>query len=224
MKKIDIENIRWPEDKEKAKEIQLRLRESVKIGPLDKTPSFIAGVDSAFFGDRIISVACLYDFPQLNQLEVSHVIREVGFPYIPGLLFFREGPAVIEAINGLKQRPDLIIFDGQGIAHPRGLGIASSVGALMDIPSIGCAKSRLFGEYEEPEIKKGSRSPLTHDGRVIGAVLRTQNKIRPVFVSPGHRIDVEGAVEYVMRCTGRYRLPEPVRMADILSKKLKPKS
>jgi deoxyribonuclease V len=217
----EIEGLRWPRDRERIDGIQSLLNAKKKIEPLTRTPRLVAGVDSAFFGDKIISVACLYEYPGLACVEEIHVIREAGFPYIPGLLSFREGPAVFAAIAALSKRPDAVLFDGQGIAHPKGLGIASFVGVLAGIPSVGCAKSRLVGEYEEPGPKKGSRSVLTCMGRAVGAVLRTRNNTRPLFVSPGHLIDIEGSVELVLGCVGKYRLAEPVRRADMLTKSLK---
>lgn len=213
-----IKDLRWPEDKEKAAALQERLRKMVRIEPLKRPPSTVAGVDAAFSGNRIICVACLYEFPSLDPLKEVHVVREVLFPYIPGLLSFREGPAIIEAVKKLGVKPGLVIFDGQGIAHPKGLGIASFVGVLLNIPSIGAAKSRLVGTHREPGKKRGSSVPLEYQGKVVGAVLRTQDSVRPVFVSPGHRIDIDGSVEIVLKCTGRYRLTEPVRRADALTK------
>lgn len=216
-----LSTITWPAGKETAKELQEVLSREVDITPLKHEPGFVAGVDSAFFGDRIISVACLYRFPELILQEVKYSTRKVDFPYIPGLLAFREGPAALEAIASLETEPDLLIFDGQGIAHPRGLGIASFAGVIMEKPSIGCAKSRLVGEFVEPGEKKGSWSPLIHKGKTVGAVLRTQDGITPLFISPGHMIDLEGSINIVMRCAGRYRLIEPVRKADMESKRIK---
>lgn len=216
-----LASLKWPEDKDTAKEVQLSLSKAVKLKPLRKPPALVAGVDSAFFGDRIVSAVCLFKYPELTLIEENHAVREVTFPYIPGLLSFREGPAVIEAIKGLKNRPDVILFDGQGIAHPRGLGIASYVGVLLGIPSIGCAKSRLIGSYIEPGKRKGSFTCLEHGGNVIGAVLRTQTSVKPLFISPGNLIDLAGSIEVTLGSTGRYRLPEPTRCADMLSGRLK---
>jgi deoxyribonuclease V len=211
----------WPRDRERVKEIQAYLREKRVLKPLESLPRYVAGVDAAFLGDKIISTACLYKFPELTLIEENYVVKEVRFPYIPGMLSFREGPAIIDCVEGLKTRPDLIIFDGQGIAHPLGLGIAACVGMIIDIPSVGCAKSRLVGEYREPKKKKGSWAPLEYKGDTVGAVLRTQTDVKPVFVSPGHRIDLAGSIDMIMQSTGKYRLPEPVRRADMLSKKIK---
>lgn len=216
-----FKKLSWPRDREKAKKIQAYLRQRIIIQPLRKAPACVAGVDAAFLDDKIISTACLYKYPELTPVEESYQVKEVKFPYIPGMLSFREGPAIIACVEGLKKKPDLIIFDGQGIAHPLGLGIAATVGMILDIPSIGCAKTRLVGEYKEPGVKKGSRSPLKYEGRIVGAVLRTQTGVKPIFVSPGHRIDLEDSIEILLRSTGKFRLPEPVRNADILSKKIK---
>lgn len=216
-----IKNLKWPEDKGRVKEVQEILRRKLRVCPLPKKPGYVAGVDASFFGDKIIAAACLYKYPELILVEEVHIVKEVTFPYIPGLLSFREGPAIIEAIEKLKTSPDVIIFDGQGIAHPKGLGIASHVGVLLDISTIGCAKSRLVGTYIEPGVKKGSWSPLKHGGKVVGAVLRTQDNTRPLFVSSGHRADLKGSIGLIMGCTGKFRLTEPVRRADMLSRKLK---
>jgi len=211
----------WPEDIVKARDIQKRLSRRVRIHPLAKGPGYISGVDSAFGDNKIVCVSSLYRFPELIHLEDIHVITDIRFPYIPGFLSFREGPAVIMTILKHAIRPDLILFDGQGIAHPYGLGIASHIGVLLGIPTIGCAKSRLIGEHSEPERVKGTFSYLTYRGRRVGAVLRTRDGVKPVFVSPGHMINTEDAIDIVLRCTDKYRIPEPLRRADMISKRLR---
>lgn len=211
----------WPENINDARAIQIALKNKVKIIPFRKNLRFIAGVDASFSEDKVIGVACLYNYPELTLKAESFAVTEVSFPYIPGFLSFREGPVIIEALNKLKIKPDVILFDGQGIAHPKGLGIASHIGVLLDMPTIGCAKSRLVGEYKEPKLKKGEWSPLKYNHDVIGAVLRTKNNVKPVFVSPGHRIDLQTAIDFVLNCTRKYRIPEPLRRADYLSKRMK---
>lgn len=215
--------MKWPKDIIEAKEIQYELKQKVKITRLIKKPKFIAGVDAAFSGDNVIGAACLYKYPELIPLEDAHALTKVTFPYIPGFLSFREGPAIIKAINNLKIKPDIVLFDGQGIAHPEGLGIASQVGVLLNIPTIGCAKSKLVGDYIEPGIKKGEHTYLKYHGRTVGAILRTRNAVKPIFVSPGHMIDLRGTIDVVLGCIRSYRIPEPLRRADHLSKKLKNK-
>jgi deoxyribonuclease V len=151
--------------------------------------------------------------------ETCEVVEKVGlasparFPYIPGLLSFREIPALLEVFDKLRTRPDVVLCDGQGIAHPLRLGIASHLGLRLDLPTVGCAKSRLCGKYVEPGPNRGDRSPLVHRGQTIGAVLRTRPKVAPLFVSPGHRCDLESAVDLVMATSGKLRLPIPSRMA-----------
>jgi deoxyribonuclease V len=139
--------------------------------------------------------------------------------YIPGLFTFREGPLIEQAYKRLETIPELLIFDGQGICHPRGIGIATHMGIFLDIPSIGCAKSRLFGTYDEPGLFRGDRSPVYSHREIIGCVLRTRDSIKPVFLSQGHRTSLETAVEMCLACSTRYRIPEPVRMAHILAKR-----
>ncbi len=213
-------NLRWPRDKEKVKEVQKRLARQIVLAPLAKDPEFVAGADAAFLETKVVGAVCLYTYPALEPVEEAYSIKEITFPYIPGYLSFREGPAIIEAIGRLRRTPDLVIFDGQGIAHPRGLGVASFAGLALGIPTIGCAKSKLVGTYTEPGARKGSRRPLKHGGRTIGAVVRTKTKTRAVFVSPGHMVDIETSVRIVLGCVTRYRLAEPVRCADILTKRL----
>jgi deoxyribonuclease V len=186
---------------------------------LKNPPRLIAGVDAAFTENNVIAAACLYSFPELVPLEDAVAAETLSFPYIPGLLSFREGPAIIRAIQKLTTKPDLLLCDGQGIAHPAGMGIASHIGVLLNIPAIGCAKSRLVGDYQEPGISKGRYTDLILHGKKIGVVLRTRDNVKPVFVSPGHLIDRNGALRIILQCVGRYRLPEPIRRADALSKK-----
>ena len=210
-----------PHNTEEARNIQLRLRGKVKIVPLKKRPEFIAGVDAAFSEDKVIAAACLYTYPELMHVEDAYAIADITFPYIPGLLSFREGPAIIKAIGNLNKKPDLILFDGQGIAHPSGMGIAAHIGVLLNIPSIGCAKSRLVGDYSRPGNRKGRKTELRYHHKIIGTVLRTRDNVKPLFISPGHLIDMKDSVEVVLKCIGKYRVPEPIRSADSLTGKLK---
>lgn len=216
-----IRGLRWPADRERIREIQAEIGKRRSIAPLRRRPCLVAGIDASFLDDKIISVASLLSYPALEALEESVVVEKAGFPYIRGLLSFREGPAVLGALKGLKGRPDLLIFDGQGIAHPLGLGIAAFMGALLNVPSIGSAKTRLVGEYKEPGPKRGDFSNLVYKGAVVGAVVRTRDNVKPLFVSPGHRIDVAGSVEMVLVCAPRFRMTEPVRRAHLLSRKVK---
>lgn len=211
----------WADNISDAKVIQENLKKKIKICPLDKSPSIIAGVDAAFFQDKVIAVAAFYSYPELSHIEDSYAIEKANFPYIPGFLSFREGHSIVAALCKSKIKSDLIIFDGQGIAHPRGVGIASHLGVLLNIPSIGCAKSRLVGEYEEPDTKKASTSPLLYNGKQVGIVMRTRTNIKPVFISPGHLIDIDSSLKIVMNCVLNFRMPEPLRRADRLSKQLK---
>ncbi len=215
--------MKWPKTPTiaEARKIQQQLRKKVRIVPLRKAPRYVAGVDAAFSDDAVYAAACLYRYDDLSLIEQAHAVQKLSFPYVPGFLSFREGPACIAAIGKLSTTPDVLFVDGQGIAHPRGIGIASHLGVLLDIPSIGCAKTRLVGEYREPGIRKGRWSPLSFEGEIVGAVLRTRDAVRPLFISPGHRIDLEGAIRIVLGCAGKFRIPEPIRCADMLSKKLK---
>jgi deoxyribonuclease V len=215
--------MKWPVNINEARELQCALRKKIKINPLGKQPEYIAGVDAAFSGGQVIGTACLYRYPELILLEETYATACLAFPYVPGYLSFREGPAVIKALKTLKTGPDLILFDGQGIAHPAGMGIATHIGMLLRTPAIGCAKSRLVGNYKEPGITKGSFSYLRIRDRIIGAVVRTRENVKPVFVSPGHMIDLKDSIDIVLHCTGRYRIPEPLREADRLSKTLRTK-
>jgi deoxyribonuclease V len=211
----------WPKTISEAKVVQNDLKNKVRIIPLSKNPRFIAGVDAAFAGDRIIGTACLFRYPEVTLVGEAYAEMRNLFPYVPGFLSFREGPVIIETIQKLPIKPDVILFDGQGIAHPLGLGIASHIGLLLNIPAIGCAKSRLVGEYTEPAVQRGSSSLLFYHNKPVGAVLRTRDNVKPLFISPGHRIDMKASIEIVLNCLSKYRIPEPLRRADFLSKSLK---
>jgi deoxyribonuclease V len=155
----------------------------------------------------------LWDLEGHREVETESVCSEIRFPYIPGLFAFREAPALLKALERLNTRPQLLICDGHGIAHPRRFGLASHVGVLAGIPTVGCAKRRLCGSFADPDISRGSSSPLIDRGETVGTVLRTRTGVKPVFVSIGHRIDLSTAEQIVLSCTVRYRLPEPLRLA-----------
>lgn len=209
----------WDVSAAEAVAIQRRLREQIRLAPLRGEIRLIAGVDTGFIdrGVTARAVIALYRYPRLELVEHAVALEPVRFPYVPGLLSFREIPAVLKAMQGLRQRPDLLLCDGQGIAHPRRLGIATHLGLYTGIPSIGVGKSRLTGHYQEPGSEKGSQSPLLDGEERIGTVLRSRTGVRPLFVSPGHLVSHEDAVDWVLRCLTRYRLPEPIRMADRLA-------
>ncbi len=202
---------------EKAKKIQKKLSEKVEILPLKKEISYVGGVDVSIKGDIGIACVVVMDYPYLREIEISTSKRRICFPYIPGLLSFREGPVIIDAIKNLSTKPDVFIFDGQGIAHPRGIGIATHIGVLLSISTIGCAKSVLCGTYKEPSLEKGSWSPLIYKGKKIGVALRTRTGVKPVFISVGNRIELEQCIEIVLNCCTKYRLPEPIRKAHIIA-------
>jgi deoxyribonuclease V len=201
-----------------ARQFQLELAGQVRCVPLKIPVELVVGVDAAFSGNRVFAAACLYALPSLKPVEDAAASGELGFPYVPGFLTFREGPAILEAVAALSRKPDLILVDGQGIAHPRRLGIASHIGVLLGVPTVGCAKSRLVGEFREPGRARGRRSRLRFDGQTVGAVVRTRTGVRPLFVSPGHLVDIPNSVRIVLRTTGGFRIPEPLRRADALSR------
>jgi deoxyribonuclease V len=218
---------RWDVDVREGAEIQetLRKRLSLKNGFVFRNIRWIAGADVAYAtgGDAIFGAVVVLSFPELVVAEESWVKGKVQFPYIPGLLTFREAPVLLEAFSLLKQRPDVILFDGQGIAHPRGFGLASHAGLLLGLPSVGCAKSRLVGEYSPVGKKSGSFSWLWFEGKKVGAVVRTRADVKPVFVSPGSKITLQTAVRLVFAACRGYRLPEPIRKAHQLANRIRGK-
>ncbi len=213
----------WPRTARAAIAIQDRLRERIRAGGRAGRVRLIAGADVAYDtkNDRLFAAVLVYSYPDLVLREVRSSSAPVRFPYIPGLLSFREAPALIRAYRRLYLRPDLLICDGQGIAHPRGVGLASHLGLVLGVPTIGCAKSRLVGEHGEVGPHRGDRTPLLLDRRVVGSVIRSRTGVRPLYISPGHGIDLERSVKYVLACGRGFRLPEPVRQADIFVGRLK---
>lgn len=223
----------WNLSYSRARELQAELSGKVKFTPLKKKPELVAGLDCAFSkdGERILAVVVLLRLPQFELVETVSASRKVTFPYIPGLLSFREAPVFVTAVEKLQNQPDVFIIDGQGIAHPRRLGLAAHLGLFLDQPTIGCAKSRLTGTYKEPPLEKGAYSPLKDEKRkqntqseIIGAVVRTRTNVKPVFVSVGHKCLLEDAIRVVLDCSVRYRLPEPTRLAHQAVSKLKLKA
>jgi deoxyribonuclease V len=203
----------WKVPPTEAKDIQRELREKISYRAELGDVHTIAGVDVGLKGDVARAAVVVLSYPGLEPVEQSVAEESVTMPYIPGLLAFREAPAILSACEELAVEPDLFIFDGQGVAHPRRMGIASHVGVILDKPSIGCAKSRLCGTHHEPSREAGSYVHLYDGEEVIGAVLRTRSNVSAVYVSVGHRIDLDTAIEYVLGCCKRYRLPEPIRYA-----------
>jgi deoxyribonuclease V len=207
----------WDVSAAEARRIQQRLRHRLKIGRFVQDIRYIAGADlsTARNAPTVYAGVVVLDYATLQVVERQGVVSRTDFPYIPGLLSFREAPALLQAFARLHTTPDVMVFDGQGIAHPRRLGIASHMGLLLDAPTIGCAKSRLFGSYAEPLPQRGAHSPLyAADGTQLGAVLRSKEHTKPVFVSVGHKMELEQAIDILLHCHGGYRIPEPTRLAD----------
>jgi len=203
----------WRVSTAEAREIQLDLRDRVSFEPDFGEVHTVAGVDVGIAGDVARAAVVVLAYPSLTPVEQSLAEVAASMPYVPGLLSFREAPAILAACEKLDIEPDLFVFDGQGVAHPRRFGIASHVGVILDKPSIGCAKSRLCGTHHEPAPQAGSYAHLYDGEDVVGAVLRTRDKVSPVYVSVGHRTDLETAIQYVLGCCKGYRLPETTRYA-----------
>ncbi len=209
----------WSVSPREAIAIQQRLRNRVHLQDCLDDARRVAGVDVGFEQGNTITRAAVavLSLPSLELVEHAVARRPTDFPYIPGLLSFREVPAALDALQKLARPPDLLLCDGQGIAHPRRFGIACHLGLLSGIPSIGVAKSRLIGQHREVPDERGAWVPLLDGSEVIGAVLRSREGVKPIYISPGHRITLERAIEYVMHCLTRYRLPETTRQAHRLA-------
>ncbi|MHC4855808.1 MAG: deoxyribonuclease V [Planctomycetota bacterium] len=212
----DVQNLHgWDVTPSQARGLQLSLAGQISLSPMRKKIRFVAGLDCSLNKrrGRIYAAAVVFSFPDLALIETANAELPLEFPYVPGLLSFREIPVCLEAARKLKQAPDVWLIDGQGIAHPRRLGLASHLGLFLNTPTIGCAKSRLIGTYDEPNPEKGSYSWLYDKDEKIGAVLRTRTGVKPLFISPGHLCSFEDAIYYTLACTTKYRLPEPTRIA-----------
>jgi deoxyribonuclease V len=207
----------WTAVVEEWKRQQEDLRRRIAVRPLAPLPRFVAGADAAYSRDKqtIHAAAVVYDRQEQRIVEVAHARRPVEFPYIPGFLAFREGPAVLEALGRLTHPFGAVCFDGAGYAHPRRCGLATFLGIPLDLPSVGVAKSRLVGAFEEPGIETGDGSPLMDGDEQVGLVLRTRRNVRPLFISIGHNVDLPSARALVLACCTRCRVPEPTRQADI---------
>ena len=207
---------RWPRTPRAAIALQKALRPKLELGGGPRAPKTVAGADLSYdlATGRLYAVVVVLSFPALDLLETSTEIRRVTFPYVPGLLTFREAPAVIAAWKRLRRPAELLLCDGQGIAHPRGIGLASHLGLFLDVPTIGCAKSLLVGEHGRLGPGRGSTAPLRHAGRMVGTAVRTRTGVKPLYVSPGHRVGFACAVRMALACTRGFRVPEPTRLAD----------
>lgn len=212
--------IDWPGSLKAARSEQIQLAQQVQLTPLKKTVQYVAGVDVAFpnKGKTTRAAAVLLTLPELRLVESQVVELPTELPYIPGALSYREGNALIQVIQKLTQQPDVIMFDGQGILHPLRLGIASHVGVLLNYPSFGVGKSLLCGTHAELALQQGAMEEIQFKSDVVGVAYRSRNKVKPIYISPGHLITKQQAVELAVLCLNGYRLPEPVRLADKLSK------
>jgi deoxyribonuclease V len=215
----------WDLTPREAVEIQKSLRDRVRIEPPRKKIELIAGADISFnkFETAVYAGVVVLRLPTLEVVEEAGFVGETRFPYVPGLLSFRETPSLLEAWSKLKTEPDVIVLDGQGLAHPRRFGIACHVGLLTGRPALGCAKSILVGRHEELGEERGARAPLVDPkrGDQVGVALRTKRRVQPVYVSPGHLIDFDSAADLMLACDGGYRVPEPTRRAHLLVNELR---
>ncbi len=186
----------------------------ISDAPLDAAAiSTVAGVDVSVRSGLSRAAVAVLSYPELDLLEITRAEQETRFPYVPGLLAFREGPVIAQALEKLGTEPDVFLFDGMGQMHPRRMGIAAHLGLWLQRPTIGCGKSHYIGEYQQPGPRKGSHAPVRYHGEQVGVVLRTRSNVKPLYVSVGHRAELQSAIELVLSCTPRYRLPLPIRKA-----------
>ena len=210
----------WKVSVEEAIHIQKTLKDRLIVKNTFSEVKSIGGGDVAYSKDKnfLFAAIVVLSFPKMDTLDIATANGEVPFPYIPGLLSFREGPIIINAFRKLKVKPDVIIYDGQGIAHPRGFGLASHMGLWLDLPSIGCTKTPLLDDFLYPGPSKGSFELIRREGKEVGAVLRTREKVKPLFISPGHRIDLLTSIQLILDTCQGYRIPEPLRRAHQISR------
>ena len=205
--------------KRKAAGIQKHLAEKVITTKDFKEITTVTGADVAYANDLAAAAFVTLRLPDLSPVDRICVITRPGISYIPGYLAFREGPPLVDAYSHMATTPELIVFDGHGVSHPAGAGLATHMGIFFNTPSIGCAKEHLCGDYTEPPGRRGSFSRITIEGKPVGAAVRTREGVKPIFVSTGHRIDLETAIEYILFLTPSFRIPEPVRRAHMLAEK-----
>ncbi len=205
----------WNLSPPEAIALQNQLRGQIRLQPLQNEPKLVAGADLSFEigSDTVFAGIVVLSFPDLEIVEECGLQTEAKFPYVPGLLSFREAPAILQVWEKLRHKPDVLILDGQGTAHPRRFGIACHLGLWLQIPTLGCAKTLLCGKYENLGLERGSFASLVHRGETVGAALRTKTKVNPVFVSPGHECDLDSAISLLLRCDGGLKIPEPTRRA-----------
>jgi deoxyribonuclease V len=210
----------WDITPRQAIEIQRHLRDRLILTWANRKIATVGGVDVSLKDKKARAAIVVLHYPDLTPVDDATIEADVHFPYVPGLLAFREGPVVLRAWEKLEKKPDLLMFDGQGIAHPRGIGIASHMGLWLNRPTIGVAKSRLFGHHAAPGLIRGDYADLIddyHQTQIIGAALRTRTSVNPVYVSPGHLIDVSQSIRFVLKCCTSYRLPETTRWAHLVA-------
>ena len=205
----------WEVSPGEAIQLQKELKKKISLKKSFNNVKIVAGADISYYKNKMFAGIVILKFPQLEIIEKKSSVSSANFPYISGLLTFREGPSLLEVFKKIKTTPDVILFDGQGIAHPRRMGIATHLGLFLDKPTIGCAKSRLSGKYTSVGEEKGDYALLKEGEEILGAVLRTRREVKPVFISPGHKIDLPNSIEIVLKCIIKYRLPLPVREAHI---------
>lgn len=208
---ITYDHISIPE----ATQIQLEMREKIVLKPFEKRIKTIAGADISFnkFSNTVFAGIVVLSYPEMELLSYSLIEMETIFPYVSGYLAFREVPSLLRAWEQLPEKPDVLVLDGQGITHPRKMGIASHFGVLENQPTIGCAKSMMFGKFDDLGLEKNSSSEIIGKGELLGYALRTKNAVKPIYISPGNLITVEESLEVIRDCVGKYRIPEPTRVA-----------
>jgi deoxyribonuclease V len=208
----------WKVNVNKAIRIQNILREKIVLKNAFSKIQTIGGADVSYSNkETLFGTIVVFSYPDMEPLEDITIKGKAFFPYIPGFLSFREGPILIKAFEKLKTHPELLIFDGQGIAHPRGVGLASHLGLCLNLPTIGCAKTPLLKNFKNPGFSRGDYDMIFREGKVVGAVLRTKENIKPIFVSPGHKIDLETSIQIVLNSCKGFRIPEPLRKAHQIS-------
>lgn len=219
---IPCEDI-WKLKPAEARDLQKELVGRVVIRPLPGDLEILGASDIGYVkaSNLLAAVVVTFTWPELELMETAHAVTRARFPYVPGLLSFREIPALLEACGKLSRRPHVLLCDGQGIAHPRRFGLASHLGVCLDIPTVGCAKKRLCGEFEPFDWRRGQWSPLTLEGAAVGRVLCTRDGVKPVYVSPGHLADIPSSAALILKCLRRYRIPEPLRQAHLTATRLR---